>query len=98
MDRSERLVRALAAAHPSERDVAFVVAVLERAERARFRADLLSQALRTLGLATAIASLATLAINYADSAQLLEGAFYAVALLAMVGALRGAKLTPMPAR
>ena len=83
-------MRALAAASPPARDSAFVMAVLERAETARFRAEGLRSVLRGAGFAAAVAALAMLLAGWAGAhpAAAIDGTLTVAALLALVGAAR----------
>lgn len=85
----DRLARALASARPPQRDDAFVLAVLEAAERERFIAQRWRLALRTLGAGTAAAALAPLVAPWLQGygEALLSGALYAGALIVLVGAV-----------
>ena len=90
MVENPRLMRALAAATPPARDAAFVMAVLARAETARFRAVGLRSVLRGAGFAAAVAALAMLLAGWASAhpAAVMEGTLTVGALMTLVGAAR----------
>jgi hypothetical protein len=91
MNDQTRLDRAIAASAAPERDGAFVMAVLERAERERFRHAAAWSALRGVGLTSAAAAVLVLLTNWAaaqPAAVITEGLLLAAALLAVVSVAR----------
>jgi len=90
MDSEARLTRALAADAAPARDPAFMIAVMQGAERARFRADLAGTVLRGAGVAAAIAALAVPLGSWAaaNAEALQTGLGGAVGLIALVAATR----------
>ena len=91
MSDETRLERALAAAAAPARDGAFVMAVLERAERERFRHAAAWSALRGAGLTSAACAVLVLLMNWAAAqlaAVVTDGLLLAAALLGVVIAAR----------
>jgi hypothetical protein len=93
----ERLMSALGASAAPKRDAAFVVAVLERAEKERYRAESLKALLKGAGLAAAGAALLVLlggwVGSHAEAAQTVV--MTAGALIGLVATTRlMARLSP----
>jgi hypothetical protein len=90
MDNEARLLRALNAGAAPARDPAFTLAVMRRAEEARFRAETVRSVLRGAGLAAAAAALAVPLMDWAaaNGAALKTGGLAAAALLTLVWAAR----------
>jgi hypothetical protein len=83
----DRFERAMAAATPDLRDARFALAVLERAEQARWRRAAMQRGLRNAGLAAAAAALMPAlggwVATHAGAVQ--DGILGALALLTLVG-------------
>jgi hypothetical protein len=91
MSDQSRLERAFAASAAPARDARFVLAVLERAERERFRRAALHSAVRGAVLTSGAAAALVMLTGWAAAQPapvITEGVFSAVALLAAVGAAR----------
>ncbi len=90
MDAEARLSRALATASAPPRDPRFTLAVMRRAEVARFRDQAARQALRTAGLAIAAVGLTWPAAHWAAAnlEAVENGALVALGLLAAVAGAR----------
>ncbi len=94
----DRLMAAMRASGPPKRDPAFALAVLERAEKARFARAGMRAALRGGGVATAAAAGLFLLGAWANAhaASVADGAVWSAGLLtmawlahALIGRLRG---------
>lgn len=83
----DRFERAMAAAAPASRDPRFTLAVLERAEQARWRRETLQRGLRNVGLVAASATLLPTLVGWvgANAGAVQEGILGALALLTLVG-------------
>jgi hypothetical protein len=90
MDSEARLARALAADAAPARDPAFIIAVMQDAERERFRADLMGTVLRGAGVAAAVAALAIPLGSWAaaNAEALQAGVAGSAGLIALVAAAR----------
>ncbi len=90
MDNEARLMRAMAAASPPSVDPGFMIAVMEAAERQRFRAETAHRLLRVAGMAAAAAALAAPFWGWAaaNAEALQNGILMAGGLLALVAFTR----------
>jgi hypothetical protein len=90
MNQEARLARALSASGAPPADPAFVLAVMEQAERERFKARAALRLLRSAGLAAAIAAAAVPFLAWAaeNSESLQTGLVTAMGLVALVWTAR----------
>lgn len=90
MNADDRLARALQAPTAPQRDYAFTLAVMEAAERQRYRNASIITVARTVGTATAVCALAIPALAWRPEnlAALQDGAVLAGAMLALVSFAR----------
>jgi hypothetical protein len=88
MSSETKFRRAMAAATPLARDTAFIVAVLERAEAARFRAHNARALLRGAGVAAGLAGPAMALLAVAPAQALAEGLLASAALAMFVLSVR----------
>ena len=90
MSDEARLMKAMAAATPPAADIAFTVAVLERAEAVRFRVQSARALLRGAGAAAALAGALAAMLALAPAEAVLEGLLAAAALMIFVTTVRRA--------
>jgi hypothetical protein len=90
MSDEARFMQAMAAATPPARDAAFIVAVLERAEAARFRAHNARALLRGAGVAAGLAGLLVALLSVASAEALVEGLLASAGLAMFVISVRRA--------
>jgi len=90
MNAEDRLSRALRAPAAPKRDLAFTLAVMEAAERRRYRNASIITVARTAGIATAVCALAIPALAWRPEnlEALQDGAVLAGAMLALVSFAR----------
>ena len=90
MSDDDRFSRAMAAASPAARDAAFALAVLERAEAARFRAQGLRSVLRGAGGAAAAVGLLAGLLTLTPAQAAIEGFTATATLMLFVFSVRRA--------